>query len=57
MALIHDLVEIYSGDTYAFSDIPVSLILNKEKKAAQNIFSLLPSEEYYEYYELWKEFN
>lgn len=57
MALIHDLVEIYSGDTYAFSDVGTFNIKEKEDEAAKKIFNFLPYEQYCEYYELWKEFE
>jgi putative hydrolases of HD superfamily len=58
MLLIHDIVEIYAGDTYAFDDHAVlAEQTNKELKALKKIFSLLPDSEAREYKNLWLEFE
>lgn len=58
MLLIHDIVEIYAGDTYAFDNHEVLAEQNdKELEALEKIFSLLPNEEADEYKSLWIEFE
>ena len=57
MALVHDLVEIYAGDTPAY-DTKGNVDKDKrEKKAANKLFSLLPGEQAAEYRLLWEEFD
>jgi len=57
MALIHDLVEIYAGDTPAY-DTKGNLDKDeREKEAADKLFSLLPNEQAAEYRSLWEEFD
>ena len=42
MALIHDIVEIDAGDTYAFDEKGYEDKFERELEAAKRIFSLLP---------------
>ncbi len=42
MALIHDLVEIYAGDTFSFDSEARVNKKEKEEKAAKKLFNLLP---------------
>lgn len=57
MALIHDVVEIDAGDTYAYD--PKAKLDQKERedKAAQRIFSLLPCDQRDELKALFYEFE
>jgi len=59
MILIHDIVEIYAGDTFCFDQRPGVRELKKinEQKSAKQIFDLLPPEQSCEYYNLWQEFE
>ena len=57
MILLHDVVEIYSDDTPAFSRYDKEEKFRKELAAAEKIFSLLPEEQYKEYFKLWLEFE
>lgn len=57
MILLHDVVEIYSDDTPAFSQYNKEEKFQKELVAAQKIFGLLPEEQYKEYFKLWLEFE
>lgn len=57
MILLHDLVEIYCDDTPAFSNYSKEEKYCKELAAAEKIFSLLPREQYREYFDLWVEFE
>lgn len=57
MLLIHDIVEIDAGDTYAF-DVPGHLDkVDREQKAADRIFAILPENEARELRSLWEEFD
>ena len=57
MALIHDLVELDAGDVFAYSNANREEIKEKEKKAADRIFGLLPFEQEKELRKLWDEFE
>ena len=45
MVLIHDLVEIDAGDTYAYDDAGAETKEDRETKAADRIFGLLPADQ------------
>ncbi|WP_297432946.1 HD domain-containing protein [uncultured Cetobacterium sp.] len=56
MILIHDLVEIYAGDTPAFGEVRPDKA-DDELKAAVKLFSLLPDDQKEEFLNLWTEFE
>lgn len=57
MCIIHDLVEIYAGDTFAF-DINANIDKSeREEKAADKLFGKLPSNIAKEIRTLWEEFD
>ena len=57
MVLIHDLVEIDAGDTYAYDDAGAKTKEEREKKAADRIFGMLPEDQGEWFRELWDEFE
>lgn len=57
MVLIHDLVEIDAGDTYAYDEAAAADKNERETKAAERIFSLLPQDQKEWMYSLWREFE
>ena len=57
MALVHDLVEIYAGDTFAYDAKGNESKEAREKESADKLFSLLPNEQAAEYRFLWEEFD
>ena len=58
MLLIHDIVEIDAGDTFAFADqTELDGQLDKELKAADRIFGLLPEKQFQSMKTLWLEFE
>lgn len=57
MLLIHDLVEIDAGDTYCHDEEGNRNKAEREKSAADRIFSLLPPDQSEEFRELWNEFE
>ena len=57
MLLIHDLVEIDAGDTYAYDEEGKKTQADREKYASDRIFGLLPEEQGKMLYDLWLEFE
>ena len=57
MLLIHDLVEIDAGDTFAYDEEAKKTQRERELKGAKRIFSLLPEEEALRMRGLWDEFE
>ena len=57
MVLIHDIVEIDAGDTYAFDTAANATKADRENRAAERIFGLLPAGQAAEFRELWQEFE
>ena len=57
MVLIHDLVEIDAGDTYAYDEAGAADKEERERKAADRIFGLLPKNQGTWFRELWEEFE
>lgn len=57
MCLIHDIVEIYSGDTYAYDEEGKKTQEARENLAKEKIFSLLPEDQREELTALFDEFN
>lgn len=57
MLLIHDIVEIDAGDTYAYDDIGKSTQAERENAAAERIFGLLPDDLGIRLRSLWEEFE
>ena len=58
MLLIHDIVEIDAGDTFAFDEKAIlAEQSDKEEKAAARLFGLLPKSQRDSYISLWEEFE
>lgn len=57
MVLLHDVVEIDACDTYLYDEEGYKSKAEREEKAAQRIFGLLPDDQRDEYYALWREFE
>ncbi len=57
MLTIHDIVEVYAGDTFMYDVEGYKDKFDRENKAAIQIFGLLPEDQRKEYYELWLEFE
>ena len=55
MVLIHDLVEIDAGDTYAYDAAGATDKREREEQAADRIFGLLPKDQGIYFRELWEE--
>ena len=57
MVLVHDIVEIDAGDTYAYDAAGNATKRERELKAAKRIFHLLPEDQAEELFQLWEEFE
>ena len=57
MCLVHDLVEIDAGDTYAYDEEGKKTQKEREEKAADRIFGLLPKDQGDELRALFEEFD
>jgi len=57
MVLIHDLVEIDAGDTFAYDTKSMADQHERESRAADRIFGLLPPDQTIEFRALWDEFE
>ncbi len=57
MVTVHDLVEIYAGDTFAFDEAGNTDKEERERNAADRLFALLPGDQAQEIRELWTEFD
>lgn len=57
MCLIHDIVEIDAGDTYAYDDTGLASQKEREDAAKERIFSMLPEDQKQEMMDLFDEFE
>lgn len=57
MVLIHDVVEIDAGDTYCYDVVGYEDKREREEKAAERIFKILPEKQAEEILHLWEEFE
>jgi putative hydrolase of HD superfamily len=57
MVILHDLVEIDAGDTFAYDTKGMESQAERESAAADRIFGLLPEDQGREFRGLWEEFE
>lgn len=57
MCLVHDLVEIYAGDTFCYDKKAGEDKKEREIRAAEKLFSVLPEDDGKELKKLWLEFE
>ena len=57
MLLVHDIVEIDAGDTFAYDTQGNESKAERELQAADRIFGLLPEDQQRDYRALWEEFE
>lgn len=57
MLLLHDVVEIDAGDTFAYDEVGAEDKAERETAAADRLFGMLPSDQAAEFRELWEEFE
>ncbi|MFU0799427.1 MAG: HD domain-containing protein [Xylanivirga thermophila] len=57
MVLVHDLVEIYAGDTFCYDEKAGLDKSEREIRSARKLFGMLPEDQCDEFMELWREFE
>ncbi|MFL6124930.1 HD domain-containing protein [Actinophytocola sp.] len=57
LVVVHDLVEIYAGDTPLYDDALRVSQAQREAEAAERLFGLLPDDQAREFRSLWDEFE
>lgn len=57
MVLIHDIVEIKAGDTFCYDSEGAAIKAEKEKRAAQELYGLLPQEQGQHFLQIWEEYE
>ena len=57
MVLLHDLVEIDAGDTYAYDQAGLATQRARETKDPDRIFGMLPEDQGTKFRNLWEEFG
>lgn len=57
MVLVHDLIEIYAGDTFCYDKKGNEDKARREAAAADRLYAMLPAEQGAEYRALWEEFD
>jgi putative hydrolase of HD superfamily len=57
MALVHDLVEIYAGDTFAYDAEGNKDKNARERESADKLYAMLPEDQGAFFRELWEEFD
>lgn len=57
MVLLHDIVEIDAGDTFCYDQAAHADKDDREQRAAERLFGLLPDDQGNEFMNLWQEFE
>lgn len=57
MLLVHDIVEIDAGDTYAYDEGAKKTQKQREEKAAERIYGILPEDQGEKLKKIWEEFE
>ncbi|GGV16446.1 hydrolase [Actinomadura cremea] len=57
LVLLHDLVEIYAGDTFLYDEEGAATQEQREREAADRLFALLPDDQNTGFRALWDEFE
>ncbi|WP_221030817.1 HD domain-containing protein [Actomonas aquatica] len=57
MLILHDIVEIDAGDTFAYDTVGMSDQHEREARAADRLFGLLPDDQAADFRALWDEFE
>lgn len=57
MCAVHDLVEIYAGDTFLWDEAANLGKEERERQAGEKLFGILPPDQAAEYLALWEEFE
>lgn len=54
---VHDLVEVYAGDTVLWDDVPLADVEARERAAGERLMAMLPEDQRRRFDPLWREFQ
>jgi putative hydrolase of HD superfamily len=54
---IHDLVEVFAGDTVLWDDVPLDDVTAREHAAGERLMAMLPDDQHARFDPLWREFQ
>jgi putative hydrolase of HD superfamily len=57
LLVIHDLVEVFAGDTVLWDDVPLDDVDAREHAAGERLMQMLPEDQYARFDPLWREFQ
>jgi len=57
LLVIHDLVEVFAGDTVLWDDVPLDDTDAREHAAGERLMGMLPEDQYERFDPLWREFQ
>ncbi len=57
LLVVHDLVEVFAGDTVLWDDVPQEDVSGREQAAGERLMALLPEEQRVRLDPLWREFQ
>ena len=57
LLVIHDLVEVFAGDTVLWDDVPLDDVDAREHAAGERLMRMLPEDQYARFDPLWREFQ
>lgn len=57
LLIIHDLVEVFAGDTVLWDDVPLDDVTLREHAAGERLMSMLPPDQHARFDPLWREFQ
>lgn len=57
LLIVHDLVEVYAGDTVLWDDVPLDDVTAREHAAGERLMAMLPEDQRERFDPLWREFQ
>lgn len=57
LLIVHDLVEVFAGDTVLWDDVPLDDVTAREHAAGERLMAMLPEAQHARFDPLWREFQ
>jgi putative hydrolase of HD superfamily len=57
LLIVHDLVEVFAGDTVLWDDVPLDDVTQREYAAGERLIAMLPADQQARFDPLWREFQ
>lgn len=57
LLIVHDLVEVYAGDTPIWDDVAVATEAERERQAGERLMAMLPDDVFPRFDPLWREYQ